>query len=110
MSGIIDAPAKCELRCVIRFLQAEGNKAAEIHRRINRVYGENFMSEGVLREWCRKFKDEQTTVHDEGRQGRKSVTTEDLVQRVNQVVRQKRRFIISELCVQFPEVSIRAGR
>ncbi|GBM34861.1 hypothetical protein AVEN_47801-1 [Araneus ventricosus] len=40
------------------------------------------LSDGVVREWCRKFKDERTVVHDEERQGCKSVTTEDIVQQV----------------------------
>jgi len=45
MAALIDSPAKCELRSVIRFLQAEKNSAAaEIHRRMSQVYGENFMS------------------------------------------------------------------
>jgi len=50
MTAMIDAPAKCELRSVIHFLQAEGPSAAEIHRRMNKVYGENFMSDGSVRE------------------------------------------------------------
>ncbi|GBM27431.1 hypothetical protein AVEN_59892-1 [Araneus ventricosus] len=70
LSLTTDAPAKCELRSVIRFLQAGLNGTAEIPRKMSRVYGENFMSDGVVREWCRKFK------------GCKSVATEDLVQRV----------------------------
>jgi hypothetical protein len=36
MAATIDAPAKCELRSVIRFLQAEGRSYAEIHRRMNK--------------------------------------------------------------------------
>ena len=72
VAATIDAPAKCELRSVIRFLQAEGHSAAEIHRK---VYGENFMSDGSVREWCRKFKEGRTDVHDEGGHGRKSVAT-----------------------------------
>lgn len=63
MAAIIVAPAKCELRSVVRFLQAEGHGAAEIHRRMSRVYGENSMSE-----WCRNFKDGCNDVHDEGGQ------------------------------------------
>ncbi|GBN35363.1 hypothetical protein AVEN_225761-1 [Araneus ventricosus] len=66
---------------VIRFYQAERNIAAKIHRTISRVYGKNFSSDSVLLEWCRKFKNGQTDVHDEEEQGRKSVSTEDLVQR-----------------------------
>ncbi|GBN64935.1 hypothetical protein AVEN_23301-1 [Araneus ventricosus] len=71
MTSRIDAPAKCELRSVIRFLQAEGNSAAEIHRRMSRVYSENFKSDGVVRERRRKFKNGLTDVHDEEGQGRK---------------------------------------
>jgi len=85
MAATIDAPAKCESRSVIRFLQAEGRSAAEIHRRMSKMYGENFMSDGSVREWCRKFKG-RTDVHDGGH-GRKSV---GLVERVDQVVRGKR--------------------
>ena len=81
MVATIDAPAKCELRSVIRFLQAEGRSAAEIHRRMSKVYGENFMRDGSVREWCRKFKKGRTDVHDEGGHGRKSVATVALCQR-----------------------------
>jgi len=102
----IDSPAKCESRNVIRFLQAEGgNSEAEIHRTVSRVYGEKFMTNGVVREWFRKFKSDRTDVHDEGGQGRKSVATDDLVQRVDEVVRDNRRFTISILSMKFPEVS-----
>jgi len=45
------------------------------------VYGENFMSDGSVREWCRKFKEGRTDVHDEDGHGRKSVATVALCQR-----------------------------
>lgn len=105
MAATLDAPAKCELRSVIRFLQAEGCSAAEIHRRMSNVYGNNVMSDGSVREWCRKFKEGRTDVHDEGGQGRKSVATVGLVERVDQAVRCKRRFTISELSDEFPDIS-----
>uniref|UniRef100_A0A1Y1L879 Mos1 transposase HTH domain-containing protein n=1 Tax=Photinus pyralis TaxID=7054 RepID=A0A1Y1L879_PHOPY len=73
MSSTIDSAAKCELRSVIRFLCAEGHNAAEIHRRMSKVYGDNFMSDSMVRKWCREFKEGRTDVHDEGGQGRKSV-------------------------------------
>jgi len=50
MATTIDAPAKCELQSVIRFLQA-GRSAAEIHCKMSKVYGENFMSDGSIQEW-----------------------------------------------------------
>ena len=105
MAATIDSPAKCELRSVIRFLQAEGNSAAEIQRRMSPVYGPNFMSDGVVREWCRKFKEGRTNIHDEGGQGRKSVTTGDIVEQIDQEVRSNRRFTVSELCAKFPSIS-----
>lgn len=37
MSGTIDAPAQCDLGNVIRFLDAEGNSAAEVPRRSSNV-------------------------------------------------------------------------
>ncbi|GBN84878.1 hypothetical protein AVEN_199116-1 [Araneus ventricosus] len=38
---------------------------------MSRVYGENFIRDGILREWFREFKDERTNVHDEEEQGHK---------------------------------------
>ena len=74
---------------------------------MSKVYGEIFMSDGSVREWCRKFKEGRTDVHDEDGHGRKSVATVGLVERVDvdQVVRGKRRFTISELSEEFPEIS-----
>jgi hypothetical protein len=65
MGTIIAAPASCEVRAVIRFLRA-GQSAVEIHRRLCRVYGDNIISDGCVREWCRNFRDGCTDVHDEG--------------------------------------------
>lgn len=105
MATTIASPAKCEVRGVIRFLQAEGCNAAEIHRRISRVYGETCMSDSKVRQWCRNFTAGRTDVHDAGGQGRKRVSTDDLVQRVDQAIRENRRFTISVLSDSFPEIS-----
>ena len=56
MGTIIAAPASCKVRAVIRFLHAEGQSAAEIHRRLCRVYRDNVMSDNCVREWYRKFR------------------------------------------------------
>ncbi|GBM10001.1 hypothetical protein AVEN_23990-1 [Araneus ventricosus] len=84
MVRIIVSSTECELPSVIRFLQAEGNSAALIHLRVN--YGTNFMSDDVVREWCRKFKHSPIDIHGEDGQGRKSFVCEDLVLQVHQVV------------------------
>ena len=49
MDITIAAPASCEVRAVICFLHAEGQRAAEIHRRLCRVYGDNVMSDSCVR-------------------------------------------------------------
>jgi hypothetical protein len=38
---------------------------AVTHREICAVYGQNVMSEGDVRQWCRMFKDGPTNAHDE---------------------------------------------
>ena len=35
-----------------------------------------------MREWCRNFRDGRTDVHDEGGQGRYSIVTDELVQKL----------------------------
>ena len=39
MAAPIQSPAKCEVRSVIRFLKAKGERPAEIHKQILAVYG-----------------------------------------------------------------------
>jgi len=39
MAAPIQNPAKCEVRFVIRFLNAKGERQAEIHKQIVAVYG-----------------------------------------------------------------------
>jgi histone-lysine N-methyltransferase SETMAR len=58
-----------------------------------------------VREWCRKFHDGRTDIHDEGGQGWPPVETDDLVQHVDKLVRERCRFTISELSLEFPQVS-----
>lgn len=105
MSAVIKNPASCEVRGVIRFLLAKKHTAAEIHRQICEIYGPNIMSDSKVRLWCRLFKEGRTNVHDDKRSGRPSVVTDDLVEKVNAKVRENRRFTISEISIQFPEVS-----
>jgi len=62
------------------------------------------MSDSCVREWCRKFRDGRTDMHDGG-QERHSIVTDELVQKVDQCLRGKRRFTISELCEEFPQTS-----
>jgi hypothetical protein len=69
MFKTIKHPADCEIRSVIRFLNARNVKLADIHRQICEVYGENAMSDGMVRKWVRQFNEGRENVHDEVRSG-----------------------------------------
>ncbi|GFW65985.1 histone-lysine N-methyltransferase SETMAR [Trichonephila clavipes] len=104
MFKTIDQPADCEIRSVIRFLTTKNVSVAKIHRQISDVYGPNAMSSSKVRKWVRAFKDGRENVHDEPRSGRPSVITDDLVNAVDEKIREDRRFTISTLALEFPNV------
>ena len=78
---------------------------SEIHQQICQVYGENAMSDGVVRKWVRMFNERRENVHDEARSGRPSLVKDDVVRKVNERVRDDRRFTISDLSLHFPQIS-----
>ncbi|GBM97148.1 hypothetical protein AVEN_195491-1 [Araneus ventricosus] len=101
---IVD-PADCEVSSVIRFLKAKEVKPAEIHRQLVEIYGENVMTDGMVRKWVRQFNDGRTNVHDEARGGRPSVVNNGLVAKMNEKIRENRRFTIRMLFDEFPQTS-----
>jgi hypothetical protein len=70
MAVSIQNPARCEVRAIIRFLQAKGDTLAEIHRQLVSVYGEVVMNRQNVAKWCRQFEAGRSDVHDEIRSGR----------------------------------------
>jgi hypothetical protein len=50
-------PAGCEICTGTLFLHTKNMSSAEMHHELCVVYGQNVMSEGTVREWCRMFKD-----------------------------------------------------
>ncbi len=105
MNALISTPANCEVRGVIRFLQAEKVGPCEIHQRLVAVYGEHVMDAASVRRWCIMSTNGRTDVHDAERSGRPSVITDALMQKVNRIIRENRPFTISEVYEQCPEVS-----
>ncbi|GBO26776.1 hypothetical protein AVEN_136984-1 [Araneus ventricosus] len=81
MFKTISDSADCEVRSIIRFLNAKNAKPAEIHRQIVEIYGENVMTDGMVRKWVRQFNDGRTNVHDEARSGRSSVVNDGWLQK-----------------------------
>ncbi|GBN17846.1 hypothetical protein AVEN_240781-1 [Araneus ventricosus] len=102
MLKTIADPADCEVSSVIRFLNANNVKQDETHRQLVQIYGENVMTDGMVRKWVRQYNDGRTNVHDEARSGRPSVVNEGLVAKVNEKIRENRRFTIIMLRDEFP--------
>jgi len=50
-----DGANDCEIWSVIRFLNARNVLPSEIHHQICQVYGDNAMSDGMVRKWFRMF-------------------------------------------------------
>jgi hypothetical protein len=100
----IENPVSCVIRSVVRFLRAKTSVLRKFSE-LCAVQGQNVMSEGTVRQWCRIFKDGPTNVHDEERSCWSSVDSDDLVQSVDQEIFERRRFRISELSCESPETS-----
>jgi len=105
MFKTIERSADCEIRSLIRFLNARNVLPSEIHHQICQVYGDNEMSGGMVRKWVRMFNEGRENVHYEARSGRLSLVNDDLVRKVNDRVRDDRRFKISDLSLHFPQIS-----
>jgi hypothetical protein len=76
MRPAIDKPASCEIRTVARSLHAKDMSDAEIYRDLCAAYGQNLMSEVIVRQLCRMFEDGRTNVHDEERSGQPTIYNE----------------------------------
>jgi len=105
MFKTIEEAANCEIRSVIRVLNARNVLPSEIHHQICQMYGDNGMSDDAVRKWVRMFNDGREKVHDEARSGRRSLVNDDLVRKVNERVREDRRLTISDLSLHFPQIS-----
>jgi len=105
MFKTIEGAPDCEIRSVIRFLNAGNVLPSEIHHQICQVYGDNAMSDGMVRKWVRMFNEGRENVHDEARSESPSLVNDDLVRKDNERVRDDRRFTISDLSLHFPQIS-----
>jgi hypothetical protein len=79
MTAPIQSPAKCEVRSIIRFVNAKGERPAEIHKQIVAVYGK-VMNRQNATKWGREFSEGRTDVHEEQRSRRQSLISDDLLQ------------------------------
>jgi len=102
MAASIQRPAKCEVRSVTQFLNAKGERPAEIHKQVVAIYG-NVMNRQNVMKWGREFF-KRMDVYDEQRSGRPSLMFYDL-QKTEGEIRANRSVTIRELHHIIPEVS-----
>jgi len=105
MFKTIEGAADCEIRSVNGFLKTRNVLPSEIHHQICQVYGDNGMSDGMVRKWVRIFNEGGENVHGEARSGRPSLVIGDLVRKVHERVHVDRCFTISDLFLHFPQIS-----
>lgn len=96
---------RCEIRSVIRFLTLRNESAASIYRQLVETYGCEVMSRQNVTKWVRLFKDGRIDTHDEERCGRPSVISDELLQQVEEKVRDDRRVTLDTLSKSFPLIS-----
>ncbi|KAL4121063.1 hypothetical protein QTP88_013646 [Uroleucon formosanum] len=101
----IESATKCEIRAVIRYLVAKEKSPHEIFNEVRTVYGEGHMNRTSIYKWCREFKNGRMNVPDDLRSGRPSILTDDIVNKVENAVRDDRRLTLDELSAMFPQLS-----
>ena len=67
MFKTIEGASECEIWSVISFLNPRNVLPSEIHHQICQVYGDNAMSDGMVRKWVRMFNEGRENVHDDAR-------------------------------------------
>jgi hypothetical protein len=87
----IKNPASCEIWSMIKFLNAKSVCPAEIYQQVHEVYGEDAMSDGMVKRWCRMFSEGRTNVHDD-RRGTPYLVTANLLDQVNEKIQENRRY------------------
>lgn len=107
MKKKIARAANCEVRAVIRFLDAKGLRPVDIFREILEIYG-NVINQRNVTKWCKLFYEGREELHDQQRSGRPSIKTADLIQKVDETVREDRRITMQQLQKKFPDVSVRS--
>ncbi|KAG5320181.1 SETMR methyltransferase, partial [Pseudoatta argentina] len=101
----IQSSAKCEIRSVIRYLVWKGKTPVEVYNEVKTAYGDKGMNRTSVFKWCREFKNGRTSVHDDQRSGRPSILTDDIVEKIENALRDDRRLTVDELSAMFPQIS-----
>ncbi|KAG5318103.1 SETMR methyltransferase, partial [Pseudoatta argentina] len=101
----IQSPAKCEIRSVIRYLVWKGKTPVEVYNEVKTAYGDKGMNRTSVFKWCREFKNGRTSVYDDQRSGRPSILTDDIVEKIENALRDDRRLTVDELSAMVAQIS-----
>jgi len=105
MFKTLEGAVDCEIRSVICFFNSRNVLPIKFHHQIYQVHGDNAMSDGMVTKLVRMFNEGLENVHDETRSERPSLVNDDLVRKVNEMVRDDRDFTISDQSLHFPQIS-----
>jgi histone-lysine N-methyltransferase SETMAR len=79
-------------RAIIQFLVKEEIPTADIHYRLQRVYGDVCVGASSVRRWVRHFKDGNTSIQDHPRSGRpRTASAEYSKKRLDEIVKEDKR-------------------
>ena len=88
-------------RGVIEFLVKEETPAADIHHRLQRVYGDVCMGASSVRWWVKHFRDGNTSIHDKPRSGRpRTASAEPNKKRVDENIKEDRRVTLDAIATK----------
>jgi len=78
-------------RAVIELLVKEEIPAADIHHRLQRVYGDVCMGASSVRRWIKHFRDGNTSIQDQPRSGRpRTASTEANKKKADEIIKENR--------------------
>ncbi|GFR83477.1 histone-lysine N-methyltransferase SETMAR [Elysia marginata] len=102
MGAHLETWSKEEIRVVICFLNAKSLNPTEIHKDLQSVYGEHVISRSQVYHWCNLFETGHSDLTDREGRGRSiTATSEDNVNRVDELIRQDRRLKLHEIASSF---------
>ena len=88
-------------RAVIEFLVIEEIPAADIHHRLQCVYGGVCMGASGVRWWVKHFKDGNTSIQDKPLSGRpRTASTEPHKKRVDEIIKEDRRVTLDAIATK----------
>jgi transposase len=86
---------------VTEFLVKEKIPTADIHQRLQRVYGDVFMGASNVRQWVKHFKDGKTSIQDQLRSGcPRTASTEPNKKRVDEIIKEDRRVMLDTIATK----------